>query len=347
LNIIKYITLLLFCGILACKEKKEAPTTAAKAPPKNIAYDGVIVTSSPASRSIETPGTILPNEIADLHPEIAGRVTNIYFKEGGFVSRGALLVKLFDGDLQAQLRKLAVQLKIAELTSKRQKELLAVSGTSQQDVDNAYLQISNIKADMELLKVNISKTQIRAPFSGRIGLRQISQGAYITPATTITNIASTNVIKLQFPVPEQYVQDVPIGSTVAFTTTANANKYFATIMATENEITSDTRNLLIKAIVKNADAQIKAGGFANVTINVGKNSAALMVPTQSIIPQTRGKRVIVVRNGIALFQNVETGYRDSAQVEILTGLMTGDTVLTSGLLVVKNNQKMGTIKINK
>ena len=308
-------------------------------------FDAIIVQSFPINRSVETPGTILPNEMAELRPEISGRVIRLSFTEGGYVRRGTLLVKLFDEDLQAQLRKLAVQLKIAESAGIRQKELLAISGTSQQEYDNASLQVNNIEADMELLRVNISRTEIRAPFDGRIGLRQISPGAYVTPASIITNIASVNQVKIQFPVPEQYIRDLSNGTTVAFTISGSDNKYYATVMASENGISTDTRNLLVKALVKNGDALVKPGGYANVIINIGTNRAAMMVPTQSVMPQTRGKRVIVVRKGMAVFQNVETGYRDSSSVEILSGLMIGDTLLTSGLLVVKPDQKITKVNI--
>lgn len=341
--------LLLVCACsISCSSKKEEPKNAsAPKPGGGGPYDAIIVQSVSIDRSVQTPGTILPNEITELHPEISGRVTGIHFSEGAFVKKGTLLVKLFDADLQAQLNKLQVQLKLAESTEKRQAELLAVNGTSQQEKDNATLVVSNIKADMEILKVSISKTEIRAPFDGRIGLRLISPGAYVTPATIITNIASTNQIKLEFPVPEQYIRDLTPGTGVSFTMTGNATTYGAQVMATDNQISSDTRNLKVRALVRNADAAVKPGAYANVLFQVGSNRPAMMIPTQSVIPQTRGKKVIVVRMGSAVFQNVETGYRDSASVEILSGLMVGDTVLTSGLLVVKPDQKIGKLTIKK
>lgn len=347
-HLIKFAAVVVMPVIISCSSKEDSKTAPQPKPAgPSGTFDAIIVQSFPISRSVETPGTILPNEMAELHPEISGRVIGLSFTEGSFVRKGALLVKLFDADLQAQLKKLAVQLKIAESAEKRQQELLAINGTSQQDYDNASLQVSNIKADMELLRVNISRTEIRAPFDGRIGLRQISPGAYITPSTIVTNIASVNQVKIQFPVAEQYVKDLPNGSTVSFTITGSDHKYFATVMATENGIATDTRNLMVKALVKNTDGLIKPGGYASVMINIGTNRPAMMVPTQSVMPQTRGKRVIVVRRGMAVFQNVETGYRDSASVEVLSGLVNGDTLLTSGLLVVKPDQKIMKVNIAK
>jgi len=347
LNQLYKIPLLAYvCFLAACSSKEDEKKAAPKQVPTNV-YDAFVVQSFPVNRDIQTPGTILPNEMAELRSEVSGKVVSINFTEGAYVKKGTLLVKLFDADLQAQLRKLAVQLKIGEAAEKRQQELLAINGTSQQDYDNASLQVSNIKADMELLRVDISRTEIRAPFDGRIGLRQISPGAYVTSANVITNIAGTSQTKIQFSVPEQYVQDLANGTTISFLMTGNSKKYFASVLASENQITMETRNLMVKAVVKNPDSFVKPGAYADVQINIGTNRPAIMVPTQSVIPQTRGKRIIVVRQGAAVFQNVETGYRDSASVEILSGLQNGDTILTSGLLVVKQQQKIPKVKVKK
>jgi membrane fusion protein (multidrug efflux system) len=153
---------------VACKEKKDAPVASGGRPagPPPV-FDAVVAESFAIDRNLEAPGTVLPNESTDIHPEVSGRVISINFKEGAFVQQGSLLIKLFDADLQAQLQKLQVQQQIAQTTAQRQKELLAINGTSQQDFDNASLLVSNTTADIELIKVAIDRTQIRAPFSGR------------------------------------------------------------------------------------------------------------------------------------------------------------------------------------
>ena len=336
----RFITLSLAVILLgACKEeKKETAGAKPKGPPTT--YDAVIATAVPINRNVEAPGTILPNESTNLQPEISGRVVAINFREGSNVSKGALLIKLFDKDLQAQLAKLEVQLKIGEATERRQKELLAINGTSQQDFDNASLTVSNIKADMDLLRVNISRTEIRAPFSGRIGLRNISLGAYVTPATIITNISEVNLVKAEFAVPEKYAAEMQPGKTVEMRRDGTDKKYFASIIASQNSIATETRNLVVRAIVKNADANLTPGSFVQVTLAVGNNAPAIMVPTQAVMPSTRYKRVIVSRDGKAVFQNVNTGYRDSSRIEIMDGLQDGDTIVTTGLLTIKEGQQL-------
>jgi len=345
---ISQFTLLIAVSVItACGSKEDKKDVPKKPAGQTATFDATIVKSFPVNRDIEAPGTILPGEIAELRPEISGRVTAISFREGAFVRKGTLLVKLFDADLQAQLKKLQVQLKIAQTADQRQKELIAINGTSQQEYDNTTLNVGNIRADIDLLKVNISRTEIRAPFDGRMGLRQISPGAYVTPVNIISNIAATSQKKIQFPVPEQYVDDLASGTTITFTITGSGKKYFANIMATENAIVADTRNLMAKALVTNNDENLKPGAYADVFIHIGNNAPAMMVPSQSVIPQTRGKKVIVVRSGMTVFQTVETGFRDSSNVEILSGLMNGDTILTSGLLVVKPEQKIGKLNLKK
>jgi membrane fusion protein (multidrug efflux system) len=333
-------TLLLFFLVFGCKEKKDVSVGAARSAGPPPVFEAVVAQSFQVNRDIQTPGSILPNESTDIHAEISGRVIAINFKEGAFVQQGALLVKLFDSDLQAQLQKLQVQLKIAETTAGRQQELLQINGTSQQDVDNAVLTVSNTKADIELMKVNIGKTEIRAPYAGRIGLRYVSLGAYVSPVTTITNLSQVNVLKVEFSVPEKYAGFMKPGNAVQLKTDGSSKLYTATVTASQNTIYQDTRNLAVRAIITNPDAQIRPGAFVQVNVNMGNNQPAIMVPTQAVIPSTRYKKVIIGRGGKAVFQNIETGIRDSSRVEIVTGIKAGDTIITNGLLTIKEGMPL-------
>lgn len=332
---------LLTIGIIFCLACGNHPPPAAANKPKSSAeFEAVIAAAFPINRSIEAPGTILSNENTDLRPEISGRIVAINLNEGAVVKAGTTLVKLFDGDLQAQLRKLLVQLRIAEATEQRQKELLAVNGTSQQDFDNASLTVSNIKADIELLKVNIGRTELKAPFTGRLGLRNVSLGAYVTPATIITNIAQVNQIKVEFTVPQKYAGEMLPGRTVKLRADGSDHAYFATVIASQNAIAAETRTLMVRAQVQNPDAGISPGAFVQVSLALGSNFPAIMIPTQAVIPSTRFKKVILSRAGVAFFQNVTTGFRDSSRVEILDGLTAGDTIITNGLLTIKEGMPL-------
>ena len=248
-------------------------------------YDAIIASSRIINRVITSPGSILAEETTNLQPEISGRLTHIYFKEGSYVQKGALLARLYDDDLKAQRSKLEVQLKIAIASEGRQKELLAVNGTSQQEYDLATLQVSNIKADLELNAVSLSKTEIRAPYSGRIGLRNVSPGAYVTPQQIIANLSQVNLLKIEFNVLEKYASELKPGTIVNFRTESSDKEYEAKITAFENTLTDDTRQQRIRAQVVRPDNKLTPGSFISVTFGLGKNDPAVMIPTQAVIPR--------------------------------------------------------------
>ncbi|MBO9634995.1 MAG: efflux RND transporter periplasmic adaptor subunit [Chitinophagaceae bacterium] len=337
--------LLLSSSIIACKEEKkdEKPATPAKGGGQ-LQAEAFIVRTTSLSENLEVPGTILPYEQTEIRPEISGRVVQLNINEGGFVQKGSLLVKLFDGDLQAQLKKLQVQLQIAEKTAERYKALLKINGVSQQEYDLSELDASNLRADIDLVKVNIAKTEIRAPFNGRMGLRQISLGAYITPTTLISTISQVGQLKMEFSVPEKYSDEMRKGRSVKFTVAGTDQSFGASILATESVIESNTRTLKVRTVINGSHALLVPGAFAKVALQLGENDQALIIPTQAVIPQARNKRVILYRNGVADFQEVRTGIRDSSYVQITEGLKKGDTVVTTALLSIREGSK---IKLSK
>lgn len=339
-KLITGIIILFSLNSCAGKTEKISPNNNRGASSAPMPVEGYIVTPTVLNANVLVAGTLLPFEHTEIHPEVAGKVVALSIREGAFVKKGTLLVKLFDDDLKAQLNKFNVQLKIAEKTQQRQDELLKIGGISQQDFDLSILNVSTIKADMQILRAAINKTEIRAPFDGVLGFKNISIGAYITPQTVITTISQVNKLKLEFSVPEKYTNKVKVGNYVSFTTETSSKKYSGRIMAMESTITQENRSLKIQAIVEQVDKAITAGGFANVDFNLGEDANALMVPTQSIIPQARDKKVIVYRDGNADFNTVTTGIRDSSKVEILSGLAMGDTIITTGLLSIKPGSKI-------
>lgn len=297
--------------------------------------EGFVVKPTEITQIISISGTLIPFEETVLMPEVTGRVIAINLPEGRLVKQGTLLVKLFDDDLQASLKKSQTQLDIAVQTQKRQSELIKVNGISQLDYDQAVLQVNSINADIEILKVQIRKTEVRAPFEGVIGLRSVSVGAEVTPGTPLATIRSVQQLKLDFSVPEKYSSAVKPGTRVNFTVQGNDATHDATVMATEEGIDVTTRNLKARAVVKNKDAALKPGAFANVELELGHNTHALMVPTQAVIPQERNKQLIIARNGKAKFVTVTTGVRQASTLEVLDGISAGDTVVTTGLLFLK------------
>lgn len=340
-----FIGLGLGLTVMACKEEKKEETPRRARAGGPIPAEGFVVRTTSLSENIEVPGTLLPFEVTEIRPEISGRVVSMNIPEGGNVQQGALLVKLFDGDLQAQLQKLQVQLQIAEKTFERYRELLKISGISQQEVDLSELEVNNLKADIGLVKVNIVKTEIRAPYAGRIGLKSISLGAYITPTNLITTISQVSKLKMLFSVPEKYTTDMRNGKPIDFTVAGADKKFRATILATNSTIEENTRTLQVLTVISGSNPLLVPGSFAKVSLRLGENNEAVIVPTQAIIPQARNKKVVIYQNGAAEFVTVVTGLRDSSFVQIIEGVKPGDTIVTTALLAIQPDSKIKLTKV--
>ena len=331
---------------VACNAKKQAGAAGPRQQGPILA-DGFVVQPQSVSENVEVPGTLLPQEETQIRAEVSGRVIKLDIPEGAMIPKGKLLVKLFDGDLQAQLNKLQVQLKIAEKTEERQGELLKISGISQQDYDLATLDVENLRADIMATQIAISKTEIRAPYAGQLGLRNISPGAYISPADIITSIRQVDDLKLEFAVPEKYAKNISKGYHVGFRVDGGSQLHNASVIATENSVDETTRTLKVRALVTESHPELVAGAFARVNLQLGRSDNALMIPTQAVIPQARNKEVILYRGDSIQFKVVETGIRDSAYVQIISGLQAGDTVVISGLMAIRPNSKVKISKVHR
>lgn len=340
-----YILASLLFAVAACGgDKKKNAKPAQKPAPKLDAY---IVRTESFAENIEVPGSVIANEVTEIRPEVSGRIVKLNVAEGRYVSKGALLAKIYDGDLQAQLKKLQVQLGIAKNNEGRASQLLNIQGISRQDYDVALLNYNNIKADIDIIRAEISRTEVRAPFSGKIGLRNISPGAYVTPTTIIATINQVSDLKLDFSIPEKYTGNVDVGQIVDFTVQGSDQKYNARVIATQSNVDVMNRSLMVRGKIMGNTRGLIPGAFAKVQIGFSPDNNAIFVPSQSVVPTARGKQIILYRNGKAIFNDVETGARDSSRVEIIKGLTVGDTILVTGIMTTKPDAKINIGKIVK
>lgn len=294
-----------------------------------------VVKTEKLENSIYASGTVLANEEVELRPELSGKIVQLNLKEGSPVNKGQLLVKINDAEFQAQLKKLQLENVLAETQLKRELELLKISGISQQDVDISQNKISSIKADMDYLQSQIAKTEIRAPFDGWVGLKNVSQGAYITPATVIANIQQINPVKLDFSVAERYSDQVKKGEKIIFNIEGVKKELIGEVFAVEPKIDMATRTLRVRAICPNSQGVIYPGAFARIQLALGNIENAIMIPTEAVIPDLKGKKIIRVKQGKAEFVKVETGLRTEAAIQVTEGLTVGDTVVTTGIMQLK------------
>lgn len=300
-----------------------------------LAVEGIVVQATLFDNNLDVTGTIDANESVTLRSEVPGLVTGIYFKEGSNVSKGTLLVKVNDRDIQAQLREALTKERLSATNENRAKQLLQKGAISQEEYDTSLADLQSLRAQSQLIRAQLAKTSIRAPFSGKIGLRTISVGEYLTPSTSIANLSSINPVKINFSIPEKYAGQIKIGAEVSFTTDASNKKYKGKLFAIEPGINQQTRTLQIKALAPNASGELLPGSFAKVKLALETINNAILIPTEAVIPVLKGKMVYISQNGKAKQVKVETGTRTAEHVVITDGLNVGDTVLTTGAMSLK------------
>ena len=337
------LILILLLG--SCAAKTDSNKAAAKG--NAVGYiEGMVAKPSLLEQNIIVSGTLKPFEETVLMPDVGGRVVSINFQEGMQVTKGTLLVQLFNDDLKAQLHKLQAQKDLAQQTEKRQSELIKINGISQLDYDQSVLQVNSFSADIEVIMAQLRKTEIVAPFDGVIGLRNVSVGAVVSPSTPLATIRQLSPMKLEFSFPGKYISSVKKGTRLKFTVQGTDHSYEATVMATEEGIDASTRNLQAKALVSGKTDGLVPGMFANVELILDENPKALLIPTQAIIPDAQNKKVIVSKAGKATFVVVTTGVRQVTDIEIVSGIQAGDTVVTTGVQFIKPGSALKFAKVN-
>ncbi|MCX6280386.1 MAG: efflux RND transporter periplasmic adaptor subunit [Bacteroidetes bacterium] len=341
--ILNIILIILITGGSSCSGNKKK--NGGKDAPSISFLEGYVVTPSVVDETIGISGTLRPFEETVLMPEMPGRVVMVNLPEGQLVKKGTMLLKIFDGDLQAQLKKAQTQYEIGKQILDRQAELLKVDGISQVEYDQQELQVTSILNDIDLLKAQISKTAILAPYDGVIGLRNISLGAQVTQSTPIATIRESDKLKLDFSVPGKYSSMIHKGTKIKFTVEGDDKKYDAVVMATEEGIDLNTRNLKARAVVESHAPTLTPGAYASVELRLSENSNALMIPTQAIIMKERSKSVIVSRGGKAVVVPIKTGVRKAGTIEVIQGLSAGDTVVVTGVLFIKPEMELTFAKI--
>lgn len=323
-------------SIFSCKKSESGPTVQTSSPSKkSIGSVGWIAYKEPVQEILKLPGTILANEMSNIHPEISGLIQTIHFVNGQNVQKGQLLIKLNDAEPKAKIQKLNIQIEIAAEAEKRQRELFEKQIIAKQEYDLTLIQLRNLEADLELAKVEFEKHQVKAPFSGTLGIRQVSPGSYVNPASVLVELSDLSQCKIEFAVPEKYIPLIKISEPIYFYTRSNDQNYEAIIEASESSLDLQSRALHYIAKIKQKSKIFHHGEFVEVRINLTNRDTGFMIPSYAILPQARDKKILILKNGVAEFRSVKLGIRDSSRVEILSGLETGDTVLTTGLMGIR------------
>jgi membrane fusion protein (multidrug efflux system) len=312
------------------KQRKAALQQAA---PVNI----MVLKTGMIREHLKTTGTLLADEEVDLTFEGQGKIETIYFREGSHVNKGEILAKLNDEELQAQLIKLNLQNNLLQERLNRQKVLLEKEAISQESYDQLLTDFQSNEAEIKLIRVQIDKTEIKAPFEGIIGLRYVSEGAYVSQNTRIAKLMKIQPLKIEFAVPERYAGVIKVGNELIFRLDNSDEEYAARVYAMEPAVDPGTRTMTLRALYPNKDSRLNPGRFVSVLLIIREKEGAIQVPTEAIIPELGGEKVFTVLNGRAVSVPVTIGMRTPEAVEITGGLHAGDSVVIKGIMQLRSD----------
>ncbi len=321
--------------LISSGRESGAPASAARAEAAPPRVEVHTVVPERLAETLATTGTIYADERVEVVSEIAGKVERILFVEGERVEAGEILVEMDDSELSAERERVAARLELAESREERQKQLFGEGLISDQEYETAATEAGALRADLRLIEARLAKTTIRAPFAGVVGLRRISEGAYLSPQTLIATLLDVDPVKLEFAVPERYAADFGPGRAVEFQVAGAGGPRRATVYAVEPSVDPATRTVPVRATSPNPGGALLPGAFADVTLAIREVPDALTVPSIAVIPELGGKKVWVVAGGAVEPRQVETGIRTGDRVEVTRGLAAGERVIVTGLQLVR------------
>ena len=339
------VILLALILIKVFHQSAKKKTATAKPVAAIVPAECIIAKDTTVDFSYKAVGNTRANESVELVSELSLRLVSIHFKEGSRVKKDDLLFQLDDSEWQANLKKAKARLDLAVETEKRNQTLLASGGISQQTFDESVSNRKVLESEVELLKVMIAKAQIRAPFSGNIGIRNVSEGALLTPGTQLARLDDLSHLKIDFSIPEKYASMIQKGQQLQFRVDGFQGEQTATVEAIEPSVNEHSGNLEVLAIVENPDPALKAGITVSISLVSKAATPTMYVPTQALIPTPGGYNVYVLTGGKASYHSVITGLRSEKMVEIVKGVNPGDSVLVTGFMKVRPGSRVKITKV--
>ncbi|MGB4845336.1 MAG: efflux RND transporter periplasmic adaptor subunit, partial [Ferruginibacter sp.] len=329
LGIILMTSIIISCTSKASDSKNAAPANA----PAGLPVDVLVVAETEHQQTETVAGSVLPNRTVEVMSELSKKIVSVNFKDGSTVGAGQVLYKLDDADIRAKLRQLQAELNLAEIIEKRYNELLKTETIRREDYDIALSKLQSLQAAKEMLQVELSKTFIKAPFSGITGITKAYAGTLVSPGLPLVSLQEQAALKIQFSVSEKYLPLVKAGNKIQFSTGLSEEKLTATVVSTEAAVDYQSRNITVHAATANAGGKLKPGLSAKIYFNTSSSNAKVIsVPTEALIPGGNGYSVFVVKNGAAKIMPVSISNRNETSALINSGLSNGDTVMISNIL---------------
>lgn len=337
--------LLIVPKLLSDKSKQQTPSNQ-NTQQQEIPVDVFVIKQTDLENEVATVGTIIANEEVEIKSELTRKITGIFFKEGTFVQKGKVLFRLDDADILARLKKLDLDEELNMRQLDREKQLFDKGLLTSDEFEIRETNIEKIRADIEILEVELDKTEIRAPFSGIAGFRNVSIGSLVNNTAILTTIQDVSKVKVDFSIPEKYISAFSPGQNITFRVDGLNEEFTGNVISYEPKLNENTRSIIIRASANNKGNKLLPGTFVKVNLELENINNAVMIPTESVVPKLKGQSVFVYRNGIALSKDVETGIRTEKEIQITSELITGDTVVSTNILRLKPNSKVKIVNIN-
>ena len=330
-------------------DNKEQPVATPMASRGNqtLSVNAIVLKPETLNDVFRTTGVLLPDEEVNLIFEASGKITQINFKEGSFVNKGDLLAKVNDAPLQAELRKLEAQLPLAQERVYRQRTLLDKDAVSQEAFETVTTELDKLKADVELVKARINQTELRAPFSGMIGLRMVSEGAYASPQVVVSKLTKISPLKIEFAANESQVDEIVNGTKLTFTVENDLNTYEAFVYAVEASLETSTLSIKARARYANPGGKMKPGHSASIEIQLREITNTIVIPSISSIAEMGQDIAYTYKNGKAHRVVLTKGLRTATSVQVLKGLSIGDTLLTTGVMQLRDGMNVSIAQLEE
>jgi membrane fusion protein (multidrug efflux system) len=326
----------LLLSVLSCQDEKADQSGTET---KTLTVETYAAIAQPFNSQLITTANLMAEEQVDVMAPITGQVLNIYFKEGQKITKGQTIVRLDDRSWKAELLGVNAEFATSEKEYNRKKELLDIGGSSQEEIDMAYAKMQSLQSKQQQLQVNINLANVVAPFTGQLGMRNFSEGAFLQQGALITSLTANAQLKVDFSVAQVYKKSIEVNKKVIVL--VDNDSLEATIYAVSPSVNQETRMISARAMLDAGKNQtILPGTYAEVILPINAINDALLVPTQAVVPSITEQTVYVYNNGKAERRVVTLGNRTADKVHVLTGIKSGDIILTTGLLAVKDGMSI-------
>lgn len=305
-------------------------------PQRVLKVEGYVAELGSQSKSFKTMATLVPKNSVSLSAATSGRLVSLKAVDGAVVKKGQLLAKIDDSELRAQLKQAESNRMLAEQKEQRIRNLFEKNGATKQDLESVEASLKSAQASVDLIRAQLAKTEVRAPFSGKLGFVEVSVGAWLNSGTPIAELSEIDHLKAKFSLPQRYASVIKVGDKIMLKDAERHVEKEGVVSALDAVISESSRTRRVMVDVDNAKGELIAGSFVSIDVAMESSSVeCFTIPSEALILDREGAYVFVSDKGKAKIKHVQTGLRTPMSVQVLSGLDAGDTVIVSGIVSLR------------